>query len=81
MLKEMRVEEMKSVNLVNGLKKKILNKKRGDGHYVAVAVTIVIALIIGGLVYTYFAGDNGYINTILGNITSKITSFVQKITG
>ena len=60
-----------------------MTKKPGDGHYVAIALGLLIALALGGifmLVLGDYNGKTGLFHTWMNSITQKITDFVGKIT-
>lgn len=62
------------------LKTKLIMKKQGDGHYVAIAIGLLLALAIGGIVWAVAGGDSGIVNKWITQITAKVNSFMQKIT-
>lgn len=75
-----RLLKRKKDNKMNNLKTKVLSKRPGDGHYVAIAITLLLALAIGGIVWAVVGGDSGMISTWLSSITDKVTAFIGQIT-
>lgn len=75
-----RLLKRKKDNKIINLKTKVLSKRPGDGHYVAIAITLLLALAIGGIVWAVVGGDSGMINTWLTSITEKVTAFIGQIT-
>lgn len=65
---------------VIALRTKAMVKKPGDGHYVAIAIGLLLALAIGGIVWAVVGGDSGIVNTWITSITNKVTTFINKIT-
>lgn len=65
---------------VIALRTKAMVKKPGDGHYVAIAIGLLLALAIGGIVWAVVGGDSGMVKTWLTSITNKVTTFINKIT-
>lgn len=65
---------------VIALRTKAMVKKPGDGHYVAIAIGLLLALAIGGIVWAVVGGDSGMVNTWITSITNKVTTFINKIT-
>lgn len=55
-------------------------KKPGDGHYVAIAIGLLLSLAIGGIVWAVAGGDSGIVKTWITSITNKVTTFINKIT-
>lgn len=66
---------------VSDIKNFILTKRSGDGHYVAIAVGLLLALAIGGIIWAVVGGNNGAVTTWINSIISKIGDFIAKITG
>lgn len=62
------------------LKKSIVNKNAGDGHYVALAIGIVLAVVIGAVVFKAVSGDTGFINGIVTSVNKAVTDFITKLT-
>ena len=60
------------------LKIRVMAKHPGDGHYVAIAVTLLLALAIGGIVWAVAGGDSGIVNKWITQIIAKINSFMTK---
>lgn len=60
------------------LKIRVMAKHPGDGHYVAIAVTLLLALAIGGIVWAVAGGDSGTVNKWITQIIAKINSFMTK---
>lgn len=65
---------------VIALRTKAMVKKPGDGHYVAIAIGLLLALAIGGIVWAVVGGDSGMVKTWITSITNKVTTFINKIT-
>lgn len=65
---------------VIALRTKAMVKKPGDGHYVAIAIGLLLALAIGGIVWAVVGGDSGMVKTWITSITDKVTTFINKIT-
>lgn len=65
---------------VIALRTKAMVKKTGDGHYVAIAIGLLLALAIGGIVWAVVGGDSGIVKTWITSITNKVTTFINKIT-
>lgn len=65
---------------VIALRTKAMVKKPGDGHYVAIAIGLLLALAIGGIVWAVVGGDSGVVKTWITSITNKVTTFINKIT-
>lgn len=65
---------------VIALRTKAMVKKTGDGHYVAIAIGLLLALAIGGIVWAVVGGDSGMVKTWITSITNKVTTFINKIT-
>lgn len=65
---------------VIALRTKAMVKKPGDGHYVAIAIGLLLALAIGGIVWAVVGGDSGIVKTWITSITNKVTTFLNKIT-
>lgn len=65
---------------VIALRTKAMVKKPGDGHYVAIAIGLLLALAIGGIVWAVVGGDSGMVKTWTTSITNKVTTFLNKIT-
>ena len=65
---------------VIALRTKAMVKKPGDGHYVAIAIGLLLALAIGGIVWAVVGGDSGIVKTWITSITNKVTTFINKIT-
>lgn len=65
---------------VIALRTKAMVKKPGDGHYVAIAIGLLLALAIGGIVWAVVGGDSGMVKTWITSITNKVTTFMNKIT-
>lgn len=63
-----------------GLRTRAMVKKPGDGHYVAIAIGLLLALAIGGIVWAVAGGDSGIVKTWITSITNKVTTFINKIT-
>ena len=57
-----------------------MTKKPGDGHYVAIALGLLIALAIFMLVLGDYNGNTGLFHQWMNSITQKVTDFVGKIT-
>ena len=60
------------------LKIRVMAKHPGDGHYVAIAVALLLALAIGGIVWAVAGGDSGIVNKWITQIIAKINSFMTK---
>lgn len=60
---------------------KLLDTKAGDGHYIAVFITIILVVIIGTLIYDRVTGSTGIVNTALDNLGTSITTFMNHLTG
>lgn len=65
---------------VIALRTKAMVKKPGDGHYVAIAIGLLLTLAIGGIVWAVVGGDSGIVKTWITSITNKVTTFINKIT-
>lgn len=65
---------------VIALRTKAMVKKPGDGHYVAIAIGLLLALAIGGIVWAVVGGNSGIVKTWITSITNKVTTFINKIT-
>lgn len=65
---------------VIALRTKAMVKKPGDGHYVAIAIGLLLALAIGGIVWAVVGGDSGMVKTWITSITNKVTTFINEIT-
>lgn len=65
---------------VIALRTKAMVKKPGDGHYVAIAIGLLLTLAIGGIVWAVVGGDSGMVKTWITSITNKVTTFINKIT-
>ena len=63
---------------VIALRTRAMVKKPGDGHYVAIAVGLLLALAIGGIVWAIAGGDSGIVNKWITQIIAKINSFMTK---
>ena len=72
--------ETKTNQAMIAFKMHLLKKKDGDGHYIAIIVTVLIALLIGGIILGILQGDNGMIKTWITSINKKITDFIAKFT-
>lgn len=62
------------------LKMRLMSKRSGDGHYVAIAIGLLLSLAIGGIVWAIVGGDSGMVTSWINKITTKVTSFIDKIT-
>lgn len=62
------------------LKKYITNKNDGDGHYVALAIGILLSVVVGSIVFKAVSGDAGFINGIVSSVNKVITDFITKLT-
>lgn len=60
------------------LRTRAMVKKPGDGHYVAIAVVLLLTLAIGGIVWAVAGGDSGIVNKWITQIIAKINSFMTK---
>lgn len=80
MIKLMRTIEEKANRSAIALKTRMMMKKPGDGHYVAIALGLLITLALGGVFYSILGGKNGMFHTWITNISSKVTGFVNSIT-
>lgn len=63
-----------------GLRTRAMVKKPGDGHYVAIAIGLLLSLAIGGIVWAVAGGDSGIVKTWITSIANKVTTFINKIT-
>lgn len=63
-----------------GLRTRAMVKKPGDGHYVAIAVVLLLTLAIGGIVWAVVGGESGMVKTWITSIADKVTTFMNKIT-
>lgn len=63
-----------------GLRTRAMLKKPGDGHYIAIAIGLLLSLAIGGIVWAVAGGDSGIVKTWITSITNKVTTFMNKIT-
>lgn len=72
--------ETKADQEVIAFKMRLLDKKDGDGHYIAIIVGVLIALLIGGIILGNLNGDSGMIRTWITSINGKITAFISKFT-
>ena len=59
---------------------KLMAKNAGDGHYVAIAIGLLLSLAIGGIVWAIAGGNSGIVTTWINKITTKVTDFINKIT-
>lgn len=59
---------------------KLMAKNAGDGHYVAIAIGLLLSLAIGGIIWAIAGGNSGIVTTWINKITSKVTDFITKIT-
>ena len=74
-----KVEEKMNKEII-ALKTRLMAKNSGDGHYVAIAIGLLLALAIGGIVWAVAGGSSGMVQTWITKITSKVSSFIDKIT-
>lgn len=80
MVKLVRNIEKKVNDGAIALKTRMMVKTPGDGHYVAIAICLLISLAIGGIIWAVAGGDSGMVKTWINSVTSKVTSFMDKIT-
>ena len=80
MIKSVKKIEDTANKAVIALRTKAMVKKPGDGHYVAIAIGLLLALAIGGIVWAVVGGDSGMVKTWITSITNKVTTFINKIT-
>lgn len=80
MIKLVKKIENTANKAVIALRTKAMVKKPGDGHYVAIAIGLLLALAIGGIVWAVVGGDSGIVKTWITSITNKVTTFINKIT-
>ena len=80
MIKLVKKIEDTAKKAVIALRKKAMVKKPGDGHYVAIAIGLLLALAIGGIVWAVVGGDSGVVKTWITSVTNKVTTFINKIT-
>ena len=59
---------------------KLMAKTAGDGHYVAIAIGLLLSLAIGGIIWAIAGGNSGIVTTWINKITTKVTDFINKIT-
>ena len=59
---------------------KLMAKNAGDGHYVAIAIGLLLSLAIGGIIWAIAGGNSGIVTTWINKITSKVSDFITKIT-
>jgi hypothetical protein len=59
---------------------KLMAKNAGDGHYVAIAIGLLLSLAIGGIVWAIAGGNSGIVTTWITKITTKVSGFIDKIT-
>jgi hypothetical protein len=59
---------------------KLMAKNAGDGHYVAIAIGLLLSLAIGGIIWAIAGGNSGIVTTWINKITTKVTDFINKIT-
>ena len=59
---------------------KLMAKNAGDGHYVAIAIGLLLSLAIGSIIWAIAGGNSGIVTTWINKITSKVTDFITKIT-
>ena len=74
-----KVEEKMNKEII-AIKTRLMAKSSGDGHYVAIAIGLLLALAIGGIVWAIAGGSSGMVQTWITKITTKVSSFIDKIT-
>lgn len=79
MVKVLEKMETKIEQKVIAAKLKMMSKLDGDGHYVAIAVSLLLALTIGALVYAFVSGSSG-MSHWLDTVGKKIDDFFTEIT-
>lgn len=79
MVKVLEKMETKMEQKVIVAKLKMMSKLDGDGHYVAIAVSLLLALTIGALVYAFVSGNKG-MSYWLDTVGKKIDDFFTEIT-
>lgn len=79
MVKVLEKMETKMEQKVIAAKLKMMSKLDGDGHYVAIAVSLLLSLTIGALVYNFVNGSTG-MPSWLKSISDKIHKFFTDIT-
>ncbi len=79
MVKVLEKMETKMEQKVIVAKLKMMSKLDGDGHYVAIAVSLLLALTIGALVYAFVNGSSG-MSHWLDTVSNKIDAFFTEIT-
>lgn len=79
MVKVLEKMETKMEQMVIAAKLKMMSKLDGDGHYVAIAVSLLLALTIGALVYAFVSGSSG-MSHWLDTVGKKIDDFFKEIT-
>lgn len=91
MEKNMKMEEKNMNNLIRNIgnemngkalkfKEIVMKKQNGDGHYVAIAIGLLLSIAIGGIIWALVGGNTGLIHTWLTSITQKVTDFISNIT-
>lgn len=79
MVKVLEKMETKMEQKVIEAKLKMMSKLDGDGHYVAIAVSLLLSLLIGALVYAFVSGNSG-MSHWLDVIGNKMDDFFREIT-
>lgn len=79
-MKKLKVLGRKMDNKIIGLKASLVSKRPGDGHYVAIAISLLLALAIGAIIWAVVGGNNGMIATWINNIVNRVTDFINQIT-
>lgn len=80
MLNLVKKVETKMNEKVIALKMRMMAKRSGDGHYVAIAIGLLLSLAIGGIIWAIAGGNSGIVTTWITKITSKVSSFIDQIT-
>lgn len=79
MVKVLEKMETKMEQKVIEAKLKMMSKLDGDGHYVAIGVSLLLSLLIGALVYAFVSGNSG-MSHWLDVIGNKMDDFFREIT-
>ena len=79
-METLRNVENKVNNRLISFRTMLMTKRPGDGHYVALAIGLLLALAIGGILWALLGGQGGLIRTWFNSISTKVTNFINQIT-